>query len=173
MSGAAVTWLAAFLAMSPEWQSKCREGVDAVLLKLRTGPTSPTSTTYGSVNDTLAAMSLQDWESRFPTLSLCLKETLRINSTGTLFRKNVSGGDILIGKSGAVVPNNSYAAFLPDSVHMDPALYPDPTAFHPGRYLESSRSEEPELHFFVGWGSGRHLCGKSQLRIPGDRSGPS
>ncbi|KAG6363983.1 hypothetical protein INS49_009086 [Diaporthe citri] len=119
MTGASITWLPAFLADSLEWQSKCRDEVDAVLLEHRKTPSQ-------SHNEILESLSLQDWETEFPVLYSCLQETLRLTSTGTFFRKNVSGADIRIGDSAEVVPNNSYAAYLPDNVHMDPRLYPDP-----------------------------------------------
>ncbi|KUI67582.1 Obtusifoliol 14-alpha demethylase [Cytospora mali] len=156
MTGTSMTWLPAFLSDSPRWQSKCREEADAVISKHRTESTQ-------SPNDILATLSLQDWESEFPVLYSCLRETLRITSTGTFFRKNASGSDIPIGNSGDVVPNNSYAAFLPDNVHMDHRLYPDPYAFNPGRYYYPGSLEGEEPHTFLGWGSGRHLCAGMRL----------
>lgn len=156
MTGASITWLPAFLADSLEWQSNCRHEVDAVLLKHR-------KTSLQSDNEILESLSLQDWETEFPVLYSCLQETLRLTSTGTFFRKNVSGADIRIGDSADVVPNNSYAAYLPDNVHMDPHLYSDPLRFDPARHHQDG-SDEREPHTFLGWGSGRHLCG--QLLLP-------
>lgn len=156
MTGASATWLPAFLSNSPEWQSKCREEVDAVMSKHRSHPSQ-------SSNDILSSLSLQDWESEFPVLYCCLQETLRITSTGTFFRKNASGADIPIGDSGTVVPNDSYTAYLPDNVHMDPEHYPSPLTFNPGRYCRPEHTEEKQPHVFLGWGSGRHYCGKSNL----------
>ncbi|GAB1309802.1 Obtusifoliol 14-alpha demethylase [Madurella fahalii] len=156
MTGAAVTWLPAFLADAIGWQERCREEVDAVLSKHRADPKQ-------SPNDILATLSLQDWESEFPILYSCLQETLRITSTGTFFRKNISGRDIPIGDTGDVVPNGSYAAYLPDNMHMDPRLYPDPLTFNPGRFSNLAGSDEDEPHTFLGWGSGRHLCAGMRL----------
>ncbi|KAI1410685.1 cytochrome P450 [Hypoxylon sp. FL1857] len=156
MTGAAATWLPAFLSDAPEWQERCREEVDAVVFKYRKDPTQ-------SPNDVLATLSLQIWESDFPILHSCLQETLRITSTGTFFRKNVSGSDIPLGDSGDVVPDGSYATYLPDSVHMDPRVYPDPLEFNPARFHDARISEEEEPHTFLGWGSGRHLCAGMRL----------
>ncbi|KAI0003478.1 cytochrome P450 [Xylariaceae sp. FL0662B] len=155
MTGASVTWLSAFLADTLEWQEKCRDEVDAVVQKNRTGSAQ-------SVNDILATLPLQVWESDFPVLYSCLQETLRITSTGTFFRKNVSGAGITIGDSGDVVPDSSYATYLPDNVHMDPKLYPDPLKFNPALFLNSNALEK-EPHTFLGWGSGRHLCAGMRL----------
>ncbi|TGJ87186.1 hypothetical protein E0Z10_g1624 [Xylaria hypoxylon] len=156
MTGAAVTWLTVFLANSPEWQEKCRAEVDCTISKHRTSPKQVR-------DEVLDAMSLQIWESSFSTLYACLQETLRITSTGTFFRKNVSGGDISIGSTGEVIPNGSYAAYLPDHVHMDSSIYSDPLKFDPSRFLGSTSFGEKEPHSFLGWGLGRHLCAGMRL----------
>ncbi|KAI0419431.1 cytochrome P450 [Xylaria grammica] len=88
----------------------------------------------------------------------CLNESLCIMSTGTFFRKNVSGTDIPIGSTGEVVPDGAYAVYLPDHVHMDPTLYPDPLKFDPSRFLVSTNQSKSVPRSFVGWGSGRHPC---------------
>ncbi|KAI0860526.1 cytochrome P450 [Xylaria cubensis] len=151
MTGAAVTWLTIFLANSPEWQKKCRDEIDFTISKHRTCLDQRR-------DDVLNTMSLQIWESSFPTLYACLQETLRITSTGTFFRKNVSGCDIPIGDAGEVIPNGSYAAYLPDHVHMNFCIYPEPLRFDPARFLDPEYLNDQEPHSFVGWGSGRHLC---------------
>ncbi|KAI0024605.1 cytochrome P450 [Xylariomycetidae sp. FL0641] len=151
MTGAATTWLATFLANAPQWQKNCREEVDAVVAKYRTHSAQ-------SLDDVLATLTLQCWESEFPVLYACLQETLRLTSTGTFFRKNVSRGDIPIGCTGSVVPSGSYAAYLPDSTHLDPEIYPHPLEFDPLRFQDRKHLENFEQHTFVGWGSGRHLC---------------
>lgn len=157
MTGAAVTWLIIFLANSPDWQKRCREEINAIVLRNRSNQTQ-------SANQILSKLSLQTWETQFPILYQCLQETLRITSTGTFFRKNVSGSDIPIGNSGLVIPHGSYAAYLPDNVHMDPNLYPNPLKFDPGRFnIVSNEENLQEPHTFLGWGSGRHLCGKLWL----------
>ncbi|KAI0479827.1 cytochrome P450 [Xylaria cf. heliscus] len=151
MTGAAVIWLTAFLANSPEWQEKCRDEVDSAISKHRTNSAQ-------LQEDILATLPLHDWESSFPTLQGCLHEALRIMSTGTFFRKNVSGGDIPIGGTGEVVPDGSYVAYLPDHVHMDPSLYPNPLKFDPTRFLDVAKYSKSVPHSFLGWGSGRHPC---------------
>lgn len=152
-TGAAVTWLSAFLANHIEWQMKCRAEVDAVLAKHRTRPTQ-------TPNEILATFSLQNWESEFPRLYSCLQENLRITSTGTSFRENASGKDIPIGNAGFVVPNGAYATYLPDNVHMDSRLSENPLEFNPGgRFFNNNNLRSKEPHTFLGWGSGRHLCG--------------
>lgn len=162
MTGAAVTWLTAFLAGAPEWQEKCRKEVDVVVSKYRKSPKQ-------SPNNILATVPLQAWESDFPVIYSCLQETLRIISTGTLCRKNVSGCDIPIGNSGVVVPDGSYAIYLSDNMHMDPRLYHNPLEFEPARFPNPVGLEDKEPHAFLGWGSGCHLCRKSDYFYSSER----
>ena len=66
-------------------------------------------------NETLASLSLQDWESGLPTVGLCLRETLRMQLPGTMFRRNATGADVPIGSSGEyeyawVLLTSSYGA---------------------------------------------------------------
>ncbi|KAK0727678.1 cytochrome P450 [Lasiosphaeria miniovina] len=157
--GCTASWLTVFLAHSPAWQALCRAEVDAVVAKHRANPSQ-------SADDVLEGLSLQTWESEFPVTIASFRETIRLAMPGAMFRKNASGTAIPIGDTGEVVPDGSYASFHLDNVHMDSALYPDPAAFNPGRYLSREvggsyddlnlKQEEP--HTYVGWGSGRHLC---------------
>ncbi len=70
-----------------------------------------------SLPDRLAALPIEAWETEFPMLDLCLKETIRVQGQGTFQRRNVSGSDVTIG--GEVVPNGAFAvnnSILPDLV---------------------------------------------------------
>lgn len=60
-----------------------------------------------SLSDQLATLPIEAWESEFPMLDLCLKETIRVQGQGVFQRRNVSGQDITIG--GEVVPNGAFA----------------------------------------------------------------
>ena len=92
-------------------------------------------------------------------LGLCLRETLRVQLPGTMFRKNATDSDIPIGSSGEVIPPGAFAAYAVADTHLDSYLYPDPFRFNPGRYLDSE-STPSGPHTYLGWGSGRHACGK-------------
>ncbi|GAP84540.2 putative cytochrome p450 6a1 [Rosellinia necatrix] len=151
MTGTAMIWLSIFLADSPKWQEECHNEVESTISQHR-------KTRTQSREDILASLPLNNWESSFPTLQACLHEALRIMSMGVLFRQNVSGGDILIGSTGDVVPDGSYAAYLPDYVHMDPSLYPKPFNFDPARFLGPGGRNKSVPHSFLGWGSGRYSC---------------
>lgn len=60
-----------------------------------------------SLSDRLANLPVEAWESEFPMLDLCLKETIRVQGQGVFQRRNVSGSDLTIG--GEVVPNGAFA----------------------------------------------------------------
>lgn len=149
-----MTWPLTFLANSCEWQERCRDEVRAVLSKHGESPNQPTS-------DVFAKMSLQSWESEFPVLQACLQETLRIGLTGTYLRKNVSGKEIPIGDTGQVIPAGSYAVCLPEYVHLDPDIFPDPLTFNPARSYERVAQGGPGSTMLLTWGTGRHTCRKS------------
>lgn len=57
----------------------------------------------------LPRLSLEDWESEFPLINLCLRETIRIHVSGSAMRKNTSGKDVPIGKTGNIIPKKAYA----------------------------------------------------------------
>src|SRR4051812_12828333 len=97
----------AYLAADPEWYSIVQNEVDGAVARFRTSP----SQTPGEV---LGSMTLEDWESSFPMIDLCLRECIRFQLVGTAFRRNVSGKPVPIGKSGEVVPADAFAVYLLD-----------------------------------------------------------
>lgn len=156
-----------FLAYSSQWRQRCSDEVDRVIAAHRR---QQQAESYQSgPNEVLESLSLQEWESKFPILGMCLRETIRIALPGAMFRRNVSGNDIHIGTSGEVIPPNAYAAYIVADAHLDPGLYKSPETFDPSRWDvdETSQSQgvgkatTEKQHDYLGWGSGRHLCGKS------------
>lgn len=127
--------------------------VDAALARHRDPTTSPGQ----SIPDVFAALTIDEWETEFPSIDLALRECIRLNIVGTAFRRNVSGRDLPISKaSGEVIPRDAYAMYLIDDVHMDPEVYTDPESFDPGRF---ERGEDKKVPFgYLGWGVGRHPC---------------
>lgn len=108
--------------------------------------------------DVLSKMSLDDWDRDFPLINLCLDESIRIVTVGAAFRKNISGKDVQIGRTGEVIPKGAFAAFHIDQIHMDPDIYTDPTKFNPGRFLPGREEHKKEPLSYAGWGQGRHPC---------------
>ncbi|KAF2797426.1 cytochrome P450 6A1 [Melanomma pulvis-pyrius CBS 109.77] len=108
--------------------------------------------------DILGKLTLDDWESDFPLTNLCLHESIRLQTVGTAFRKNVSGRDVQIGNTSEVVPKDGFAAFHLDDIHMNPDIYSDPTKFDPARYLPDRAEDKKVPLAYGGWGIGRHPC---------------
>lgn len=136
--------------------ARVREEVDASVAKHRSYPDQPAAEALGN-------LTIDDWESEFPLIDLCLRESIRLGMPGSSFRKNVTGHDIKIDGSDEVIPNGAFAAYQIDDVHMNKDIYTDPQKFDPGRYLEG-RAEDKKVHFgYLGWGVGRHPCRKSTI----------
>ncbi|KAL7621631.1 hypothetical protein AAE478_008957 [Parahypoxylon ruwenzoriense] len=148
-SGLNAAWLHLHLTQSPKWMARIRSEVDGVVAKHRSSPEQ-------SPADILETLTVDDWDSEFPFIDTCLRESIRLGIPGTGMRKNSSGHDIPIGSTGEVVPNGAYAVYLLDDIHMNESLYTRPETFDPDRF---SRGEDEKVpHGFLGWGSGRHPC---------------
>ncbi|KAM7188951.1 Cytochrome P450 [Naviculisporaceae sp. PSN 640] len=165
-----VSWMVILLARHPEWQARCREEVQHAIHKARQHPQQ-------SDNEVLATFTLQQWEGQstngneFPVLNACLKEALRILLPGAMFRKNISGKDIIIpvdcerGTGEQVIPTGAYAVYSVADTHMDDKLYPEAERYDPSRWLEEddARRGQQEPHTYLAWGSGRHACAGQRL----------
>ncbi|SPN98786.1 uncharacterized protein DNG_01827 [Cephalotrichum gorgonifer] len=150
-SGMNAAWLICFLAESPTWLATMREEVDGVVARHRAGPGQAPA-------DVLASLSFEDWEREFPVIDAGLKETIRFTITGCGFRQNTSGKEVEIGRTGEVIPNDAFAVYLFDDVHMNPQVYKDPFKWDPSRYAPETAEDKKTSHGYIGWGSGRHPC---------------
>ncbi|KAH6656578.1 cytochrome P450 6A1 [Truncatella angustata] len=150
-SGINASWIPLHLCLYPEWKAKVRAEIDAAIARHRT---SASQSRY----DVLDTLSLDAWESEFGLIDLSLRESIRLGIPGSSFRKNTTGADIPIGKTGGVVPDGAFATYLLDDVHMDPAIYSEPMRFDPGRYMPDRAEDKKIPHSYLGWGSGRHPC---------------
>ena len=88
-SGINAAWVLCYLALNPQWQAQVRGEIDKALSKHSTG--SPQDAV-----ETLRQMKLHEWEAEFPLINLCLQESIRLQTVGTAFRKNVSGREVKI-----------------------------------------------------------------------------
>ncbi|KAI3391020.1 hypothetical protein diail_8115 [Diaporthe ilicicola] len=118
-----------------------------------------------TAGDVLASLTLQEWESEFPIIGNCLRETLRLCLPGTVFRRNASGADVPIGDSGEVIPKCAYAAYAISDAHEDPRIYPNTHIFDPSRWDRHPGDGEgaPTSDTYLGFGAGRHLCAGMRL----------
>ncbi|KAJ4361124.1 uncharacterized protein N0V89_001693 [Didymosphaeria variabile] len=153
-SGINAAWVLCYLALNPQWKERVRAEVDGAILKHSTGPSQ-------TPVDILAKLTLDEWESEFPVINMCLQESIRLQTVGTAFRKNVGDKAVKIGSTGEIVPKYGFVAFPVDDVHMNSEIYSDPMKFDPGRYAPDRAEDKKVPLAFVGWGSGRHPCCKS------------
>lgn len=79
-----------YLARSPEWLSKARTEITSVLAAHTVRPSAPLS-------EQLADILFEAWESEFPMLDLCLKDTIRLHLQGAALRRNISGKTEMVG----------------------------------------------------------------------------
>lgn len=87
-----------------------------------------------TITEVLATLPLSSWENEFPALQLCLHETLRFTVLNPVYRKNTSGKSIPIGKSGEVIPPESYVVSV-----FSPTPTPSPPIFP---FNKPARKEE-------------------------------
>ncbi|EXK77807.1 hypothetical protein FOQG_17493 [Fusarium oxysporum f. sp. raphani 54005] len=150
-SGVNAAWVLCRLAADAGWAQRVRAEVDSAVAKHRTHPEQ-------TALDVLRELTVDDWESDFPTTNLCLQESIRLQTVGAAFRKNMSRRDVPIGNTGEVVPKGGFAALPIDDVHMNPDIYTNPSLFDPGRYLPDRAEDKKVPLAYGGWGHGRHVC---------------
>ncbi|XP_032716943.1 5-beta-cholestane-3-alpha,7-alpha-diol 12-alpha-hydroxylase [Lontra canadensis] len=105
---------------------------------------------------------------RTPVLDSVMEETLRLGAAPTLLR--VVHGDHVLkmanGQEYQLRSGDTVALFPYLSVHMDPDIHPEPTAFKYDRFLDSSGSRKVDFykagkkihHYTMPWGSGVSIC---------------
>lgn len=139
------------VADNPELKQQLFEEVKSVAAANCTDPKAP-------LLDQLKTLPLETWESGFPLVDLCLRESIRLHLSGTAFRRNISGQELAIKGSTEVVPAGAFVTYHMNDVHMNPNIYKDPNSYDPKRFLPDRAEDKKEAHAFVGWGSGRHPC---------------
>lgn len=133
-----------------------RAEVDAAISKHR-------ATTKQTPLEILKTLTVDDWESEFNLIDLCLRESIRLQTVGAAFRKNISKRDVVIGDTGEVIPPGAFAATHSDDLNMNPDIYTNPSKFDPGRFLPDRAEDQKEPLAFAGWGMGRHPCCKFSI----------
>lgn len=125
----ALTWSLALLSAYPQARQRLEEEADAVL---GDGPADP---------------------GRLPWTTAVVSEAMRLYPPAwTLERTAVADDDVC----GTPVPAGSMVAVLPYLVHRNPAVWPNPSGFDPGRFLPGA----PERHRYawIPFGGGRRGC---------------
>ncbi|KAK4495529.1 hypothetical protein PRZ48_013861 [Zasmidium cellare] len=140
------------MAVHPDWQQKIydelREAIDSTKAKF----------VGGTMVDQLDHLPLEAWESKLPTMALCVRETIRMWTSFSVTRLNTSDQEIAIPDTHYVIPPKTFVIYNSTEVNFSEKLYPNPTEYDPSRFLEG-REEFKREHFgFLGWGQGQHAC---------------
>jgi hypothetical protein len=98
-SGINAAWVLCYLADNPQWMARAREEVAAVARKYNPHSES-------SLVDQLSNIPVEAWEMEFTFLDCCLKDSIRLQSLGTAFRKNIGGENIRIGDE--IIPPGTF-----------------------------------------------------------------
>jgi cytochrome P450 len=125
----ALTWSLALLSAYPQARQKLEDEVDAVL---GDGPADP---------------------GKLPWTTAVVSEAMRLYPPAwTLERTALADDDV----HGTRVPAGSMVAVLPYLVHRNPAVWPNPSGFDPGRFLPAA----PERHRYawIPFGGGKRGC---------------
>jgi cytochrome P450 len=134
-SGINAAWILIYLAMNPEWKEKVLQQVIETASKHCSDPNAP-------LIDQLVSLPIDVWESGFPLIDLCLRDSIRLQLVGSAFRRNTSGHDVKIGD--AIIPSGYYVAYHMADIHHDEDVYPDSNKWDPGRYLPD-RAEDKRV----------------------------
>ncbi|XP_078693758.1 cytochrome P450 2U1-like [Branchiostoma floridae x Branchiostoma belcheri] len=133
-------WSLLYMTLHPDIQNKVQQELDAV------------------VGEGLPTLSHR---SQLPYVNACLLEVMRIRPIGPLLiprattqTVKVQEYDIPVGTQ--VLPNLY-------SLHMDPAYWPDPDRFDPGRFLDAEGNVINNPESFMPFGGGRRVCIGEQL----------
>lgn len=147
-SGINVSWILLYLAQDTHWRS-------VVMIEIR-GVATKYGKTGQSLTEQLESLPLEAWENEFPMIHFCFRETIRLQTTGSIIRKNTSGHGFPIGNE--AIPNDAYATYHLFDTHLDPNVYKDPKKWDPARYLPGREDDKKVPDGFLGWGLGRHVC---------------
>ena len=103
-SGINAATVLCYMASNPTWIAQARNEIWATVEKYTPGD-------KGSVLDRLTKVPLEGWENDFPTVEVCLRESIRLQLPGTAFRRNVSGKEIRINDK-EVIPPHAFVVWL-------------------------------------------------------------
>ncbi|KAL1608936.1 hypothetical protein SLS59_002128 [Nothophoma quercina] len=151
-TGVNAAYVLCYLATSPEWLAKI--GAEVLEAAEKYGKKDPEA----SLLDKLASLPLDLWESEFPLIQLCLRDSIRLNMPGVFFRKNISNRAIPTGHGDEVIPPGSFPIYHVADAHRDPEVWTEPDKWNPARYMPDHADDKKKSRIYQGWGLGRHPC---------------
>ncbi|XP_078664142.1 cytochrome P450 2D6-like [Branchiostoma floridae x Branchiostoma belcheri] len=133
-------WSLLFMTVNPDIQQKVQQELDAV------------------VGEGLPALSHR---SQLPYVNACLLEVMRIRPLLPFSNPHATTEDVKV--MGFDIPKGTQV--LPNlySLHMDPAYWPDPDRFDPGRFLDAEGNVISNPESFMPFSGGRRVCLGEQL----------
>ncbi|XP_066267602.1 cytochrome P450 2D4-like [Branchiostoma lanceolatum] len=128
-------WSLLYMSMNPDIQNKVQEELVAV------------------VGESLPTLSHR---SQLPYVNACLLESMRIRHIGPLINPHATTETVKV--QGYEIPKGTMVQPNMYSVRMDPAYWPDPDRFDPGRFLDAERNVINKPESFLPFGGGRRGC---------------
>ncbi|KAF9695214.1 hypothetical protein EKO04_006984 [Ascochyta lentis] len=151
-TGVNAAYVLCYLATSSEWLARIRAEVHAAAAKYSKHDSN------ASLLDKLGDLPLDAWESEFPLIQMCLRDSIRLNMPGVFFRKNLSNRAIPTGHGNEVIPPASFPIYHVADAHRDPEVWAQPDKWDPARYLPDRAEDGKKSRIYLGWGTGRHPC---------------
>lgn len=139
-----------YLANDPYWRGKVWEEVKALAERYDSDTSKP-------IAERLASAPLEAWENELPTIDLCLRDSIRLNLVGSMFRQNHSNSPVKLSDN-SEIPAGAFAAYPLGDVHLNPDVYANPEKWDPSRYLPDRAEDQKSKFGYLGWGAGRHTC---------------
>lgn len=151
-SGINAAWILVYLANKPYWLDRVRDEVNSVADRYSPDKSLP-------LKERLMQVPIEAWEGEFPIIDICLKDSIRLQLSGTAFRRNISGHDIPLNKEGTeIIPKDAFVTYAAGDAHYNPDIYENPDEWDPSRYLPERAEDKKRLYGWFGWGVSRHPC---------------
>ncbi|XP_019633288.1 PREDICTED: cytochrome P450 2D6-like [Branchiostoma belcheri] len=132
-------WGLLYMILNPDIQNKVQQELDAV------------------VGEGLPTLSHR---SQLPYVNACLLEVIRIRSLAPVVHHATTESVKVLEY---VIPKGTQVLLNLYSLHMDPAYWPDPDRFDPGRFLDAEGNVINKPDSFMPFGGGRRACLGEQL----------
>ncbi|RDL36450.1 Cytochrome P450 [Venustampulla echinocandica] len=148
-TGINASFMLTYIGSSRYWYDRVRAEIDAVVYKYAPDRSMPLTQRF-------EAIPIEAWESEFPLLDCCLKDSIRLQLLGTMYRRHVGIGDVKVGNE--VIPSGAFVTYHFSDVHQDPSIYSEPLKWDPSRYFPERAEDKTKPFCWLGWGAGRHPC---------------
>lgn len=92
-----------YIGSSRHWYDRVRVEIDAVVDKYAPDRSMPLTQRF-------EAIPIEAWESELPLLDCCLKDSIRLQLLGTMYRRNMGSSDVKIGNE--VIPSGAFMVYI-------------------------------------------------------------